>query len=53
MEFQKIVNFIYAANNTAANVTATNTANNNAFGEKKLVFKKNHHLSIVFQKLIV
>ena len=30
-----------APNNTAANVTATNTANNNAFGEKKLVFKNN------------
>ena len=28
-------------NNTEANVTATNTANNNAFGEKKLVFKNN------------
>ena len=28
-------------NNTAANVTATNTANNNAFGDKKLVFKNN------------
>ena len=28
-------------NNTAANVTATNTANNNAFGEKKLFFKNN------------
>ena len=27
------------ANNTAANATATNNANNNAFGEKKLVFK--------------
>ena len=26
---------IDALNNTAANVTATNTANNNAFGEKK------------------
>ena len=25
-------------NNTAANVTATNTANDNLFGEKKLVF---------------
>ena len=25
-------------NNTAANVTATNTANNNAFGDKKLFF---------------
>ena len=32
---------IDALNNTAANVTATNTANNNAFGEKKLVFKNN------------
>ena len=28
-------------NNTAANTTATNNANNNAFGEKKLVFKNN------------
>ena len=28
-------------NNTAANVNATNTANNNAFGDKKLVFKNN------------
>ena len=28
-------------NNTAANATATNNANNNAFGEKKLVFKNN------------
>ena len=32
---------IDAPNNTVANVTATNTANNNAFGEKKLVFKNN------------
>ena len=32
---------IHTPNNTAANVTATNTANNNAFGEKKLVFKNN------------
>ena len=30
-----------APNNTAANATATNTANNNAFGKKKLVFKSN------------
>ena len=30
-----------APNNTAANGTATNTANNNAFGEKKLRFKNN------------
>ena len=28
-------------NNTAANATATNTANDNAFGEKRLVFKNN------------
>ena len=28
-------------NNTAANVITTNTANNNAFGNKKLVFKNN------------
>ena len=32
---------IEAPNNTAANATATNNANNNAFGEKKLVFKNN------------
>ena len=30
-----------APNNTAANATATNNANNNAFGEKKFVFKNN------------
>ena len=30
-----------APNNRAANATATNTANNNAFSEKKLVFKNN------------
>ena len=30
-----------APNNTAANVNATNNANNNAFGEKKLVVKNN------------
>ena len=35
------VNDIDAANNTAANATATNTANNNAFGDKKLDFKNN------------
>ena len=33
------VNDFNAPNNTAANATATNTANDNAFGEKKLVFK--------------
>ena len=32
---------IDAPNNTEANIAATNTANNNAFGEKKLVFKNN------------
>ena len=32
---------IDASNNTAASVTATNNANNNAFGDKKLVFKNN------------
>ena len=32
---------IEAPNNTAANATAINTANNNAFGDKKLVFKNN------------
>ena len=30
-----------APKNTVANVTATNNANNNEFGEKKLVFKNN------------
>ena len=30
-----------APNNTEANANATNTANGNAFGEKKLVFKNN------------
>ena len=33
------VNDFEAPNNTAANATATNTANDNAFSEKKLVFK--------------
>ena len=32
---------IDAPNNTAANVNATNTANNNALADKKLVFKNN------------
>ena len=32
---------IEAPNNTAANATATDTANDNEFGEKKLVFKNN------------
>ena len=34
-------NDIDAPNNTAGNATATNNANNNAFGEKELVFKNN------------
>ena len=33
------VNDFNAPNNTAANAIATNTENNNVFGEKKLVFK--------------
>ena len=44
---------IDAPNNTEANRIATNTANNNAFGDKQLVFKTMHHLSIAFQKLMV
>ena len=32
---------IEVPNNTAANATAANNANNDAFGEKKLVFKNN------------
>ena len=32
---------IEAPNNTAANAAATDTANDNEFGEKKLVFKNN------------
>ena len=32
---------IESPNNTAANANATNTANDNEFGEKKLVFKNN------------
>ena len=32
-----------APDNTAANATATNNANNNAFGETKLILKIMHH----------
>ena len=39
-------------NNTAANTTATNTANDNAFGEKKLFLKTMLHLLTAFQKLM-
>ena len=35
------VNDFNAPNNAAANATATNTENNNVFGEKKLFFKNN------------
>ena len=41
-----------APNNIAANATATNTANNNAFGEKSWFLKTMLHLSIAFQKLM-
>ena len=44
---------IDASSNTAANVTATNTANNNTFDDKNWFLKAMHHLSIVFQKLMV
>ena len=44
---------IDAPNNTADNATATNTENNNAFGEKKLVFKNNAPFINVFQKLML
>ena len=36
-----VANDFDAPSNTAANATATNTANNYVFGEKKLVFKNN------------
>ena len=45
-------NDFVVSNNTAANETATNTANGNAFGEKRWFLKIMHHLSIVFQKLM-
>ena len=35
------------------NANATNTINNNTFGEKNCFLKIMHHLSIVFQKLMV
>ena len=41
-----------ATNNTAANGTATNTANDNAFDERKLFLKTMLHLLTVFQKLM-
>ena len=36
-----IANDFEAPNNTADDANATNTANDNAFGEKNLIFKKN------------
>ena len=42
---------IDAPNNTAANATATNNANNNAFGDKKLVFKNNAPFINRFSKI--
>ena len=44
---------IDAPNNTAANATATNNANNNAFNEKNWFLKIMLHLLIAFQKLMV
>ena len=35
------INDFEAPNNTIVNAFATNTANNNAFGDKKLVFRNN------------
>ena len=42
-----------ATNNTADNVSATNNANNNAFGEKKLFFKNNETFINCISKIIV
>ena len=41
-----------APKNTVANATSTNTANNNAFGEKSWFLKTMSYLSIAFQKLM-
>ena len=41
-----------APNNPAANATATNTENNNAFGEKSWFLKIINHLLIVLQRLM-
>ena len=40
-----------APNNTEDNATATNNANDNAFGEKKLVFKNNVPFIICISKI--
>ena len=42
-----------APNNTVPNANATNTADDNVFGEKRWFLKTMLHLSIVFQKLMV
>ena len=42
---------IDAPNNTDDNVTATNTTKNNAFGDKKLVFKNNAPFIICISKI--
>ena len=39
-------------NNIAANTTATNNANDNAFDEKSWFLKIMHHLLIVLQRLM-
>ena len=45
-------NVFEAPNNTAAIVTATNTANDNEFGEKKLIFKNNVQFINCVSKII-
>ena len=46
-----IANDFEAHNNTEANADATNTANDNAFGEKKLAFKNNAPFINCFSKI--
>ena len=40
-------------NNTVDNATTTNNANNNVFGKKSCFLKIMHHLSVVYQTLMV
>ena len=47
-----IDNNFEAPNNTAANATATNDANNNEFAEKRWFLKIMHHLLIALQRLM-
>ena len=49
----KIADNFEAPNNTVANASATNTGNDNAFGEKIWFLKTMLHISIMFQKLMV